>query len=477
MASSRPRRSGIARWQKATAVVPLALLAGAWSASLGTPTTATADSALSAPGVPAVPTTSLDSPASYTVPADIAPSQTTSSGDRPSIDPTDPSVVSINGIPSSAVAAYRRAAAVLAKADPSCNISWALVAAIGRVESDHGRFGGNVLGSDGRAMPGIYGVPLDGSGQTALIRDTDGGEYDNDDVFDRAVGPMQFIPSTWSVVGVDGDADGARDPQDIDDAALATAVYLCAGEQDLSTTAGQRSAVFSYNHSDEYVALVLAIMKAYLGGDYTMVADGLPASTFLPVRPAPEPRTQTPKQDRPDGSRPDRSRVDRPRQRQVPQSSDRTGTSQGPSAQPKPAAQSPELEPEQPKPPGQEPDPDQTPGTDPDPTPGTDPEPTPVPNPTATSSPDPTKTVTDTTQQTVAKLETVAEATQYCATHLPGDPTAEMIKACGEKLVGKTNEQAAALLSGTLAEVLARLGLSGLLPSEPLPTGGLLDGN
>ena len=64
--------------------------------------------------------------------------------------------------------------------------------------------------------------------------DTDAGQYDNDTRFDRAVGPMQFIPSTWSVVGVDGDSDGTRNPQDIDDAALATAVYLCSGDDDLS---------------------------------------------------------------------------------------------------------------------------------------------------------------------------------------------------------------------------------------------------
>ena len=466
MASSQPRRSGIARWQKATAVVPLALLAGAWSASLGTSTTATADSSVTDTGVPAVPTTSLDSPASYTLPPNIAPSQTNTGGNRPSIDPTDPSAVSTNGIPTAAMAAYQRAAAVLAKADASCNLSWELVAAIGRVESDHGRFGGNVLGSDGRAKPGIYGVPLDGTGQTALIRDSDRGAYDNDGVFDRAVGPMQFIPQTWSVVGVDGDADGSRDPQDIDDAALATAVYLCAGDQDLSTAAGQRSAVFSYNHSNEYVALVLAIMKAYQGGDYTTVADGLPTSTFLPVRPAPEPRAKDPKRDRQD-----RTRADRAGQRPGSQSRERTGTSRNsgtPSASP---TQSPgngqDRPPANPRPPSPPPPSPPPPPNPPPPSP-----PSPNPSPTA----DPTKTVKDTTEQTVAKLDTLAEATQYCASHLPGDPTAEMVSACGQKLVGKTNEQAAALLSGTLPQVLDRLGLSGLA-SQPLPTSGLPGGN
>ena len=88
-------------------------------------------------------------------------------------------------------------------------------------------------------MPGIYGIPLNGSNKTAEILDTDAGQYDNDTTYDRAVGPMQFIPSTWSVVGVDADGDGVRNPQDIDDAALGTAVYLCSGSDDLATDAGR----------------------------------------------------------------------------------------------------------------------------------------------------------------------------------------------------------------------------------------------
>ena len=82
---------------------------------------------------------------------------------------------------------------------------------------------------------------------------------------------MQFIPSTWSVVGVDGDGDGKRNPQDIDDAALATAVYLCSGDEDLSTPPASGSAVYRYNHSQDYVDLVLSIMAAYAEGDYSSV--------------------------------------------------------------------------------------------------------------------------------------------------------------------------------------------------------------
>ena len=133
------------------------------------------------------------------------------------------------------------------------------------------------------AQPGIYGIALNGKNNTQRIVDTDAGQYDSDTKYDRAVGPMQFIPSTWSVVGVDGDNDGKRNPQDIDDAALASAVYLCSGEDDLSTDQGQRASVYRYNHSNDYVDLVISIMQAYLAGDFTSVSNGTTsAGVFLP---------------------------------------------------------------------------------------------------------------------------------------------------------------------------------------------------
>jgi membrane-bound lytic murein transglycosylase B len=113
-----------------------------------------------------------------------------------------------NGIPSVAVAAYQRAAGVLSGIKPGCGIDWALLGAIGRVESNHARFGGNVLDASGIARPGIIGIPLDGSRGTARITDTDGGALDRDTTYDRAVGPMQFIPTSWSMAGRDGDGEG-----------------------------------------------------------------------------------------------------------------------------------------------------------------------------------------------------------------------------------------------------------------------------
>lgn len=181
-----------------------------------------------------------------------------------------------SGIPVTALHAYLRAAATLHRADPGCGLSWSLVAAIGRVESNHGRFAGRQLLTDGRSSQPIIGLPLNGVGNVAYIADTDNGVLDQDPVYDRAVGPMQFIPSTWALVAVDGDGDGRKDPYDIDDAALATGVYLCAGNSDLRTEAGRRAAVFRYNPSVEYVELVLALAAAYESGQSSL--PNVPAS-------------------------------------------------------------------------------------------------------------------------------------------------------------------------------------------------------
>jgi membrane-bound lytic murein transglycosylase B len=264
-------------WQKASALIPLALLSGAWTASLAvTSATATAEDEAASGKLPdgsSIPSKAIDDPASISAPGQIAPGVPNGNADKVL------SEASSNGIPAAALAAYQRSAQVIDSADPQCNIEWPLVAAIGRVESNHGTYGGNRLTSEGVSTPGIIGIALDGSNGTAKITDTDAGQYDGDKTYDRAVGPMQFIPSTWSVVGVDGDGDGERNPQDIDDAALATAVYLCSGEENLATRAGQESAVYRYNHSDEYVKLVLSIMEAYAAGDYTATPNNSTGST------------------------------------------------------------------------------------------------------------------------------------------------------------------------------------------------------
>ncbi len=180
---------------------------------------------------------------------------TTGSSSAVSLDST--------GIPVLALEGYRRAASLVSSADPSCHIDWALLAAIGRVESNHGRFGGNRLDSAGVAQPGIIGIPLDGSNGTARITDSDRGLLDRDAVYDRAVGPMQFIPSTWTVVGVDADGDGFKNPQDMVDAASSAAIYLCSGPGDLDLPGDLRAAIMRYNASDPYVQMVTDLAEIY----------------------------------------------------------------------------------------------------------------------------------------------------------------------------------------------------------------------
>jgi membrane-bound lytic murein transglycosylase B len=267
------------------ALVPLALLSAAWTASIAgvgaSTATASAETQPDAtlPDGSTVPTQVIEAPASVSSAGGVAPGVR---GDGAQVVST----ASTSGIPSAALAAYQRAETVINAADKSCHLSWQLIAAIGRVESDHGRTNGNTLDSKGVARPGIYGIALDGSDGTSRITDTDAGQYDADARFDRAIGPMQFIPSTWSVVGVDADGDGERNPQDIDDAALATAVYLCSGADDLSTPAGQRGAVYRYNHSSSYVDLVLSIAAAYLDGEFTSVPNGTTSAGYLVPAPA-----------------------------------------------------------------------------------------------------------------------------------------------------------------------------------------------
>lgn len=169
-------------------------------------------------------------------------------------------------IPAEAARAYVAAVSASAAQDPPCPISWALLAGIGKVESNHGRHGGAVLGPDGVPDPLIIGIPLDGRPGVAPIRDTDGGRLDGDDVWDRAVGPMQFIPSTWAILGRDGDGDGELNPHDIDDAARAAAAHLCrsAAGQDLTERPVIVDALFDYNRDASYGRLVMSHMDAYL---------------------------------------------------------------------------------------------------------------------------------------------------------------------------------------------------------------------
>lgn len=168
-----------------------------------------------------------------------------------------------SGVPARTLRAYGAAELAQRAETPNCRLSWSTLAGIGRVESDHGRFGGASVDADGVARPRIIGVPLDGSTGVREIRDTDGGRLDGDVTHDRAVGPMQFLPGTWARYGADGDNDGVRDPHQLDDAALAAARYLCADGRDTASGEGWWDGVLTYNSSVDYARLVWAAADRY----------------------------------------------------------------------------------------------------------------------------------------------------------------------------------------------------------------------
>jgi membrane-bound lytic murein transglycosylase B len=166
-------------------------------------------------------------------------------------------------IPVPALEAYGYAQLATQQTTPNCHLRWTTLAGIGKVESTHGSANGSRLLADGRVQPPILGPVLDGSHGTSIVRDTDQGRFDGDRTYDRALGPMQFLPATWQRYGSDADADGTADPNDIDDAALATARYLCAAGRDLDETGDWWTAILTYNGVSEYAMNVFDAADSY----------------------------------------------------------------------------------------------------------------------------------------------------------------------------------------------------------------------
>ncbi len=165
------------------------------------------------------------------------------------------------GIPLVALRAYARAQL---ESPPACGLGWTTLAGVGWIESQHGTLGGRTLNEDAHSSSRILGPALDGTQGFKAIRATvESQQWHGDVAWDHAFGPMQFISATWSAWASDGDGDGAADPNDLDDAALAAARYLCAGGRDLSSGAGWTSAVLSYNNSREYLDDVHAAASSY----------------------------------------------------------------------------------------------------------------------------------------------------------------------------------------------------------------------
>ncbi|MCX4993353.1 C40 family peptidase [Streptomyces sp. NBC_00568] len=172
---------------------------------------------------------------------------------------------SVADIPARMLTAYKKAVQQVGKYVPKCRgMRWPILAGIAKVESNHAV--GRSIAAGGDIRPRIYGVLLNGSGaggNTTTFPDTDGGKWDGTANGERAVGPFQFLPSTWAGIGKDANGDRRADPHNADDAALGAAVYLCGTGRDLAQQAPLKAAILQYNHSNEYVANVLGWIDQY----------------------------------------------------------------------------------------------------------------------------------------------------------------------------------------------------------------------
>ncbi|MCF6387172.1 lytic murein transglycosylase [Mycobacterium sp. MBM] len=179
--------------------------------------------------------------------------------------PPPAAVVSAPGnlrIPTVALNAYRNAERMMASAAPNCGMSWNLLAGIGRIESLHAN--GGATDVEGTAVKPILGPALDGTlpGNEVIVQ-----SRNNDRVtYARAMGPMQFLPGTWSRYASDGNGDGKAEVQNLYDATLAAARYLCSGGLNMRDQGQVMSAILRYNNSVAYARNVLGWAAAYATG-------------------------------------------------------------------------------------------------------------------------------------------------------------------------------------------------------------------
>ena len=166
--------------------------------------------------------------------------------------------------------------------EPWQRTDWRLVAAVGGVESGHAA--GRSVNAFGDVWPPVLGPTLDGTiDGLVTIPDTDSGRFDLDTRWDRAVGPMQLLPSTVATAGVDGNGDWIVDPHNLWDATATASAYLCVA----GIGRPPSEAVFAYNHSDVYVGDVLAgLAEIVTAGVEEGHAGRLPDGAPLPYRPS-----------------------------------------------------------------------------------------------------------------------------------------------------------------------------------------------
>lgn len=169
------------------------------------------------------------------------------------------------GIPISALEAYAYAARVAEVENPGCHLSWTTLAGIGMVESHHGTYRGAEIAPNGDVSPPIRGVHLDGTNGNLAILDREA-SMEGEPVYARAMGPMQFIPETWRLYGVDANNDRVVSPDNFDDAALSAAGYLCFRGKDMATPRGWMNALRAYNQSEPYARAVRDWATAYAAG-------------------------------------------------------------------------------------------------------------------------------------------------------------------------------------------------------------------
>ncbi len=172
--------------------------------------------------------------------------------------PNIPSAQAAEEIPPLMLSVYRYAAA-----NAECALPWSVLAGIADVASDHGRANGASIRPNGTVYPALFGPPLDGQEGRHAVADTDAGAWDDDVVWDRALGAFQFIPSTWTAYATDGNGDHIRDPQNVWDSAASAATHLCAyGADDITKVDG---AISAYYQHDRFTQPVIESAKVYAG--------------------------------------------------------------------------------------------------------------------------------------------------------------------------------------------------------------------